>query len=61
MNNRIKVFLQCSAITACLSITSLCHADMNKVISLINEPSSAPTMNRTGFVGDFLFKLGHLT
>ncbi|PKF32178.1 hypothetical protein [Acinetobacter proteolyticus] len=46
MNNRIKVFLQCSAITACLSITSLCHADMNKVISLINEPSSAPTIKR---------------
>ena len=46
MNNRIKAFLQYSAVTACLSIASVCHADMNKVMSLINEPSSAPTIKR---------------
>lgn len=46
MNNRIKAFLQYSAVTACLSISSLCHADMNKVMALINEPSSAPTVKR---------------
>lgn len=46
MNNRIKEFLQYSAVIACLSITSLCHADMNKVMALINEPSSAPTVKR---------------
>ena len=46
MNNRIKAFLQYSAVTACLSIPPLCHADMNKVMALINEPSSAPTIKR---------------
>lgn len=46
MNNRIKAFLKYSAVAACLSITSLCHADMNKVMAFINEPSSAPTVKR---------------
>lgn len=46
MNSQIKIFLQYSAVVACFSITSLCHADMNHVIALINTPSSAPVIRR---------------
>ena len=46
MNSQIKIFLQYSAVIAYFSITSLCHADMNQVIALINTPSSAPVIRR---------------
>ncbi|MBP2546434.1 hypothetical protein [Acinetobacter guillouiae] len=46
MNSQIKIFLQYSAVIAYFSITSLCHADMNQVIALINNPSSAPVIRR---------------
>ena len=46
MNSQIKIFLQYSAVVAYFSITSLCHADMNQVIALINNPSSAPVIRR---------------
>lgn len=46
MNSQIKIFLQYSAVVACFSITSLCHADMNQVIALINNPASAPAIRR---------------
>ena len=46
MNNRIKAFLQCSAVAACMSFASLSHADMNQVMALINDPASAPAFRR---------------
>jgi len=46
MNKRIKCFLQSCAVFACLSITSFSHADMNKVMTLINSPASAPAVKR---------------
>lgn len=46
MNNPIKAFFKCSVITACLSTATLSHADMNQVMALINDPSSAPTVKR---------------
>lgn len=46
MNNRIKAFLQCSAVAACMSFASLSHADMNQVMALINDPASAPAIRR---------------
>lgn len=46
MNNRIKAFLQCSAVAACMSFASLSHADMNQVMALINDPTSAPAIRR---------------
>lgn len=46
MNSQIKIFLQYSAVVACFSITSLCHADINQVIALINTPSAAPVIRR---------------
>lgn len=46
MNSQIKIFLQYSAVVAYFSITSLCHADMNQVIALINNPASAPVIRR---------------
>lgn len=42
MNKPIKAFFKCSAIAACLSTVTLSHADMNTVMTLINDPSSAP-------------------
>ena len=46
MNKQIKTFLQYGAIAACLSISSLSHADMNQVMALINNPSTAPVVKR---------------
>ena len=46
MNKQIKSFLQYGAIAACLSISSLSHADMNQVMALINNPSTAPVVKR---------------
>lgn len=46
MNKRIKSFLPLGAIFACLSITSVCHADMNQVMALINTPANAPVVKR---------------
>ena len=46
MNKQIKTFLQSGAIAACLSISSLSHADMNQVMALINNPSTAPVVKR---------------
>ncbi|WP_419819725.1 hypothetical protein [Acinetobacter sp.] len=46
MNKRIKCFLQSCAVFACLSIASFSHADMNKVMTLINSPASAPAVKR---------------
>ncbi|MCU4316391.1 hypothetical protein KTH46_15360 [Acinetobacter bereziniae] len=46
MNKRIKCFLQSGAVFACLSIPSFSHADMNKVMMLINSPASAPAVKR---------------
>ena len=46
MNKHIKTFLQYGAIAACLSISSLSHADMNQVMALINNPSTAPVVKR---------------
>ena len=46
MNKQIKTFLQYGAIAACLSISSLSHADMNQVMALINDPASAPAIRR---------------
>ena len=40
-----------------ITATQYNHANEAK----IKELESIITMNRTGFVGDFLFKLGHLT
>lgn len=42
MNKQIKTFLQYGAIAVCLSGSSLSHADMNQVMALINNPSTAP-------------------
>ena len=46
MNKQIKTFLQYGAIAACLSVSSLSHADMNQVMALINNPSTAPVVKR---------------
>ena len=46
MNNLIKALFKCSVIAACLSTATLSHADMDKVMTLINDPSSAPTVKR---------------
>ena len=46
MNKQIKTFLQYGAIAACLSGSSLSHADMNQVMALINNPSTAPVVKR---------------
>lgn len=46
MNKPIKAFFKCSAIAVCLSTATLSHADMNQVMTLINDPSSAPTVKR---------------
>lgn len=46
MNKPIKAFFKCSVITACLFTATLSHADMNQVMALINDPSSAPTVKR---------------
>ncbi|MEG2432309.1 hypothetical protein [Acinetobacter sp. WCHA39] len=46
MNHSIKALLQCTAVTGCLSFTSLSHADMNQVMALINDPASAPAIRR---------------
>ncbi|MCI3878624.1 hypothetical protein [Acinetobacter higginsii] len=46
MNKLIKAFFKCSVITACLSTATLSHADMNQVMALINDPSSAPIVKR---------------
>ena len=46
MNKQITTFLQYGAIAACLSISSLSHADMNQVMALINNPSTAPVVKR---------------
>lgn len=46
MNNPIKTFLQYGAMTVCLTLTSISHADMNKVMALINNPTTAPVIKR---------------
>ena len=46
MNKQIKTFLQYGAIAACLAGSSLSHADMNQVMALINNPSTAPEVKR---------------
>ena len=46
MNNFIKTLLQCTAVAGCMSFASLSHADMNQVMALINDPSSAPQVRR---------------
>lgn len=46
MNKQIKTFLQYGAIAACLAVSSLSHADMNQVMALINNPSTAPVVKR---------------
>ena len=46
MNKQIKTFLQYGAIAACLAGSSLSHADMNQVMALINNPSTAPIVKR---------------
>lgn len=46
MNKQIKTFLQYGAIAACLSVSSLSRADMNQVMTLINNPSTAPVVKR---------------
>ncbi|EOR09496.1 hypothetical protein F896_00988 [Acinetobacter genomosp. 15BJ] len=46
MNNRIKCFLRSGAVFTSLSITSVCHADMNQVMALINTPANAPVVKR---------------
>ncbi|ENW21889.1 hypothetical protein GPS63_13440 [Acinetobacter haemolyticus] len=46
MNKPIKAFFKCSAIAACLSTATLSHADMNTVMILVNDPSSAPIVKR---------------
>ena len=46
MNKQIKTFLQYGAIAVCLSGSSLSHADMNQVMALINNPSTAPIVKR---------------
>ena len=56
-----------SSSAVALSITALLHATV--IYSLLNQNFDSPikevepktVLNRTGFVGDFLFKLGHLT
>lgn len=46
MNHSIKALLQCTAVAGCISFASLSHADMNQVMALINDPSSAPQVRR---------------
>ena len=46
MNKQIKTILQYGAIAACLAGSSLSHADMNQVMALINNPSTAPVVKR---------------
>lgn len=46
MNKRIKCFLQSGVVFTCLSIVSVCHADMNQVMALINTPTNAPFVKR---------------
>ena len=46
MNKQIKTFQQYGAIAVCLSGSSLSHADMNQVMALINNPSTAPIVKR---------------
>ena len=46
MNKHIKTFLQYGAMTACLSVSSLSHADMSQVMALVNDPSTAPVVKR---------------
>ena len=46
MNKHIKTFLQYGAMTACLSVSNLSHADMNQVMALVNDPSTAPVVKR---------------
>ena len=46
MNKHIKTFLQYGAMAACLSVSNLSHADMNQVMALGNDPSTAPAVKR---------------
>ena len=46
MNHSIKALLQCTAVAGCMSFANLSHADMNQVMALINDPSSAPQVRR---------------
>jgi hypothetical protein len=46
MNNRIKAFLQCSAVAACMSFSSLSHADAKSITQFYNNPASAPKVTR---------------
>ncbi|MEG2265608.1 MAG: hypothetical protein RSC68_14900 [Acinetobacter sp.] len=46
MNHSLKTLLQCTAVAGCMSFASLSHADMNQVMALINDPSTAPTIRR---------------
>ena len=46
MNNIIKAILQCSAVAACMSFTSLSHADAKSMNQFYNNPASAPKVTR---------------
>ena len=46
MNNQIKVFLQCSAITACLLGATSSYADIRTASKIYNNPTSAVKVKR---------------
>ncbi len=46
MNNKLKAVLHSSAMCFALLGASLCHADLNRVMSLINDPTQAPIVRR---------------
>ena len=46
MNKPIKTALHAGVMAACLSLSSLSHADMNQVMALINDPTTAPVVKR---------------
>ena len=46
MNNRIHAFIKCSAVAACLSLTSLSHAEVKSMNQFYNNPASAPKVTR---------------
>lgn len=46
MNNRINVFLQCSAITACLLGATSSYADIRSASKIYNNPASAVKVTR---------------
>ncbi|MDH0031531.1 MULTISPECIES: hypothetical protein [unclassified Acinetobacter] len=46
MNKHVKPFLQGSVLMACLFSATHVHADLNRVMALINDPSQAPEIRR---------------